>query len=84
MSLGQKMFLVLEKEALCVPARDNIQGNDNDNDDNNNDNNNNNSNDDDDKYMMMIKVVGEDQVKILPKSPMGERSLVPQVPSDKY
>ena len=33
---------------------------------------------------MMIKVVGEDQVKILPKSPMGERSLVPQVPSDKY
>ena len=31
--------------------------------------------------MMMIKVVGEDQVKILPKSPMGERSLVPQVPS---
>ena len=34
--------------------------------------------------MMMIKVVGEDQVKILPKSPMGERSLVPQVPSDKY
>ena len=34
--------------------------------------------------MTMIKVVGEDQVKILPKSPMGERSLVPQVPSDKY
>ena len=32
--------------------------------------------------MMMIKVVGEDQVKILPKSPMGERGLVPQVPSD--
>ena len=34
--------------------------------------------------IMMIKVVGEDQVKILPKSPMGERSLVPQVPSVKY
>ena len=34
--------------------------------------------------MMMIKVVGEDQVKILPKSPMSERSLVPQVPSDIY
>ena len=32
--------------------------------------------------IMMIKVVGEDQVKILPKSPMGERGLVPQVPSD--
>ena len=39
MSLGQQMFLVLEKEVLCVLARDNIWGNDNDNDDNNNENN---------------------------------------------
>ena len=39
MSLGQQMFLVLQKEASCVLARDNIQGNDNDNDDNNNGNN---------------------------------------------
>ena len=39
MSLGQQMFLVLEKEVFCALARDNIWGNDNDNDDNNNDNN---------------------------------------------
>ena len=52
MSLGQKMFLVLEKEALCVPARDNIQGNDNDNDDNNNDDNNNDNNDDESDVML--------------------------------
>ena len=39
MSLGQQMFLVLQKEASCVLAKDNIQGNDNDNDDNNNENN---------------------------------------------
>ena len=37
MSLGQQMFLVLQKEASCVLARDNIQGNDND-DYNDNDN----------------------------------------------
>ena len=55
MSLGQQMFLVLEKEASCVLARDNIQGNENDNnndyndnDDNGNDDSDNDDNDNDD------------------------------------
>ena len=39
MSSGQQ-FLVLEKEASCVLARDNIQGNDNDNNSDYNDNDN--------------------------------------------
>ena len=52
MSLGQQMFLVLEKEASCVLARDNIQGNDNDN--NNDYNDNDNSDDEGEKEVVYM------------------------------
>ena len=52
MSLGQQMFLVLEKEVLCVLARDNIQGNDNDN--NNDYNDNDNSDDEGEKEVVYM------------------------------
>ena len=52
MSLGQQMFLVLQKEASCVLARDNIQGNDNDN--NNDYNDNDNSDDEGEKEVVYM------------------------------
>ena len=52
MSLGQQMFLVLEKEASCVLARDNIQGIDNDN--NNDYNDNDNSDDEGEKEVVYM------------------------------
>ena len=52
MSLGQQMFLVLQKEASCVLARDNIQGNDNGN--NNDYNDNDNSDDEGEKEVVYM------------------------------